>query len=177
MILNKLDTGSEIRFVEFVRHVPSKGSEFPPFLSNCMKEGHGVQEYGKVFRPGVVQVILENMEEMLLKILERNLRSREFCTHLSHALIGPFHARTNPLWWLICKLDGGMEETNWESRIAVRCEPNPKIWIDCPCVIEKGHNLITELEAKVTVLKERPRASDHGVRDELLCKLLLPLTQ
>ena len=44
MVLDKLDSGGEVRLVELVRYVPADRSELASFLYGGMKERDGVQQ-------------------------------------------------------------------------------------------------------------------------------------
>ena len=58
MVLNKLYAGIEVGSIEFVRNVPSQGSELPPLLHYCVHEGHSIQHGLPLRHVGNVQEVL-----------------------------------------------------------------------------------------------------------------------
>ena len=68
MVLHKLNTGVEIRRVEFIRNIPSQGPELPAFLYDGVHEGDAVQH-------GLPLGHVGHIEEILAKSRIRPLQS------------------------------------------------------------------------------------------------------
>ena len=102
MVHDKLCAGCEICSVEFIRNVPAKGPKLAAFLEHCVQEGDRIEHGGPGKVVGVVQGVLGDVRVRSLQ------------------------ARSDPLRRFICVLKCHLEQSDWESRVNLCCNPQPE---------------------------------------------------
>ena len=90
MVHDKLCAGCEVRSVEFIRDVPSKGSKLATLLEHRVQEGDRIEHGGPGKVVGVVQGVLGDVR------------------------VRPLQARSDPLRWFVCVLQCHLEQPDWE---------------------------------------------------------------
>lgn len=142
MVLDELDSGCEIRLVEFVRNVPSNRTKLPSLLNGCMEEGDNIKEWLPLQHVADVKLVLRDQS------------------------IGPLETRLDALRWLGGELDRCLEKVYRKLRVDLGRDPAPERVVDWLGGRDGVEQFVHVVKAQMAVLQQDPATFGHTLQYE-----------